>query len=251
MAAKQDFAEADVIPAYYRLQQQLLEKIRNGTWKPGEQIPPERVLAASSGLSIGTVKKAILNLVQAGYCYRVQGKGSFVSKANIDRDSVRYYRMRNAFQGSNAVTSISIVDVRDCVAPPAAAEALELAPGTVCLVMTRSILNEGRPFVHTVSYLDKTSCDVLLRLDKSELTSISLYILLDRYCNMPTAHCDEIITIENAPQEAAVLLGVAENTPLLCAKMLAQTPSGRPCEYRISYIRTTEFGLYREHIFRR
>lgn len=251
MATRQDFAEADVIPAYYRLQQELLEKIRNGTWKSGERIPPERELAASSGLSVGTVKKAILNLVQAGYCYRVQGKGTFVSKTSIDRDSVKYYRMRNAFQGTNALMSVDNVDVRDCVAPPAAAEALELAPGTICLAVTRSIMNDERPLVHTVSYVDKTSCDALLRLDKSELTSIPLYILLDRYCNMPTVHCDEIITVENTHREAALLLGVAENTPLLCARMLARMPSGRPCEYRISYIRTTEFGLCREHIFRR
>lgn len=247
---KEPLEEAKMAPAYYRLQQELLRKITDGVWKPGERIPPERELAASSGLSIGTVKKAVLNLVQAGYCYRIQGKGSFVSKSSI-RDCIKYYKMRNTFQEAEADMSVGHVELVECAAPPQATAALQMEAGVFCLALTRVFMNENKPVIHTVSYLPPQSCTPLWRVDKSEFVSTSLYVLLKRYCGMSTIHCDEILTVLPVTRDAAALLGVQEGIPLLHVSMVAHTPSQSPCEYRESYIRTTDLGLCREHVFSR
>ena len=90
-------SEDDPTPVYFKLQMMLQEEIENGRWAPGQNIPPERSLAESHNLSVGTVKKAILNLVNKGYLYRIQGKGTFVAGMTLQPESLRYYRFLEDF----------------------------------------------------------------------------------------------------------------------------------------------------------
>ncbi|MGD9124002.1 MAG: GntR family transcriptional regulator [Desulfarculaceae bacterium] len=78
------------VPRYFQLQMDLLRGIEGGKWAPGEAIPPERKIAEQFGVSLGTVNRAIMNLVSEGYLYRLQGKGTFVSGTDIPLSSVRY-----------------------------------------------------------------------------------------------------------------------------------------------------------------
>ena len=54
-------------PLYYQLLQILEEKIKNGTWKPGDTIPTELEIMQQYGISRATVRQAILTLVNMGY----------------------------------------------------------------------------------------------------------------------------------------------------------------------------------------
>ncbi len=64
---------------YEQLYYHLKQKIERGTLPPGEQLPSERELAASYGISRFTVRKAVGLLVQEGYIDAYQGSGSFVA----------------------------------------------------------------------------------------------------------------------------------------------------------------------------
>ena len=90
-------SDGDPTPAYFKLQMMLQEEIENGRWAPGQAIPTERALAEAHQLSVGTVKKAILNLVNEGYLYRIQGKGTFVAGMTLQPESLRYYRFLEDF----------------------------------------------------------------------------------------------------------------------------------------------------------
>ena len=52
---------------------------------PNEKMPSETQIAASFGVSRGTAKQAITDLVYEGTLYRLQGKGTFVSERRISR----------------------------------------------------------------------------------------------------------------------------------------------------------------------
>lgn len=66
-----------------RISSQVFEQIREliykGEFKPGEQIPPERELAASMEVSRTSVRHAIENLVKLGLLKQIQGQGTFVN----------------------------------------------------------------------------------------------------------------------------------------------------------------------------
>ncbi|BBE31498.1 arabinose metabolism transcriptional repressor [Tepiditoga spiralis] len=73
-------------PLYIKIKEYILKNINNGTFKPGEVIPTERSLSENLKVSRQTIRKAIQELVYAGYLYRVQGAGTFVFDKSINSD---------------------------------------------------------------------------------------------------------------------------------------------------------------------
>jgi hypothetical protein len=72
-------------PTVPRGKRQLTEALSSGEWKPGDAIPAERRLAEHYGISIGTVRRAIDDLVAENMLIRQQGRGTFVASHNRDR----------------------------------------------------------------------------------------------------------------------------------------------------------------------
>lgn len=67
------------MPLYHQIESHLREVIRNGAWKAGEAIPPERLLMEQYGVSRITIRQSLANLVAAGLLYRKHGRGTFVA----------------------------------------------------------------------------------------------------------------------------------------------------------------------------
>lgn len=58
---------------------QLIELIREATWKPGDKIPGELELALNFSLSRNSMREALKSLVHAGILESKPGRGTFVS----------------------------------------------------------------------------------------------------------------------------------------------------------------------------
>lgn len=66
-------------PLYAQLKEWIQERIQNGTYKPGDQIPSEMALCKTLSLSRPTVRQAMAELVNEGILVIVKGKGTFVA----------------------------------------------------------------------------------------------------------------------------------------------------------------------------
>lgn len=66
-------------PLYYQLSTRLRQAIANGEWTTGDQLPSERVLALTYGISRDTARRALQCLVEEGLVQPWQGAGSFVA----------------------------------------------------------------------------------------------------------------------------------------------------------------------------
>ena len=60
----------DRLPRYQRLRDDLAARINRNEWRPGDLIPSEAELGAYYGVAIGTVRKAIDQLVSDGVLER-------------------------------------------------------------------------------------------------------------------------------------------------------------------------------------
>lgn len=70
---------------YLQLVEQIKRRVASGDWKPGQEIPSIRVLAAAVKVSVITVKRTYLELEREGIIVTRQGKGSFVAEtADLD-----------------------------------------------------------------------------------------------------------------------------------------------------------------------
>lgn len=64
---------------YRQIVDEITARVMSGDWPAGMLIPSIRELAAANGVSVITVKRAYLELEQAGLTVTRHGKGSFVA----------------------------------------------------------------------------------------------------------------------------------------------------------------------------
>lgn len=75
---------------------QIVSQIEAGRLREGDRLPSEQQLAADSGVSLGTVQKALTQLAHRGLIQREHGRGTFVSGSKLAPADTRFLRFRNA-----------------------------------------------------------------------------------------------------------------------------------------------------------
>ncbi len=75
----------------------LEERLANGTYSTGQQLPSEPLLAQEYGVAYMTIRRAVTTLVEHGKLYRVRGRGTFVADPpSLDRlPSIGLLLLRN------------------------------------------------------------------------------------------------------------------------------------------------------------
>lgn len=66
------------LPKYMRTARLLIREISSGRLLDGEKLPPERYMASDLGIAVGTLRKALDDLVAKGLLERVQGSGNYI-----------------------------------------------------------------------------------------------------------------------------------------------------------------------------
>ena len=72
---------SSAVPLHQQLSRALAAQIAEGQYRPGAAIPPERQLCSLYGVSITTVRQAVLDLADKGLVERAVGRGTFVLAA--------------------------------------------------------------------------------------------------------------------------------------------------------------------------
>lgn len=223
------------VPVYYRLQESLRGMIEEGVWRPGELIPSERIIAQEQGLSVGTVKKAISNLVNAGYLYRVQGKGTFVAGTTLRRDSLRYYRLMRQFEDEPAELSVRFAGLKEIRGRESVNAFLRIPSQQSLYELRRVFLMEGSPVVYCVSYLPRKSLRDLENIPASRFEHSTLYEIIEQSFGLPCLHYQELFGAVRADARISKILPVPAGAPLLFIEMLSFTYKDVPYEYRQSH----------------
>jgi GntR family transcriptional regulator len=133
-------------PLYKEIAAQMRDALAGGEWKPGEAIPAERKLSTRFGVSIGTVRKAIDELVLANLLIRQQGRGTFVASHNRDRLLFYFFHIAPE-QGAKQYPEVRLVAFARGKADRGEAELLQIAAGDG-VFRIRNLLNlDGHPVI--------------------------------------------------------------------------------------------------------
>lgn len=101
------------IPVYFQLKNDLVKKIAQGLWKPGECIASERELCEIYGVSRMTIRQAIGELVQDGTLIRLKGKGTFVCEQTVKQQDMMSFTEMIKQTGRELQTEIINFDIID------------------------------------------------------------------------------------------------------------------------------------------
>lgn len=219
-------------PLYMQARELLRSRIVEGTWPPGHYLPSEVRLAQELSVSLGTIRKAMGELVEQGLLERLHGRGTRVTAQSSARSRFRFFRFQRA-DGSRFVPAGRVLDVERRCAMAEEREALALPPRERVLVMRRERRDADRVVAVeriVVPLRLFENLDVAIGKDLGE----ELYVLYQQRCGVTIMATRDELAPDAADEETARQLGVTQGTPILRITRLASGLDGTPVELRVS-----------------
>ena len=232
------------VPLYKDVKRRLTDALTRGEWKAGEAIPAERRLSERFRISVGTVRKAIDELVAEKILIRHQGRGTFVASHNREREHFHFLHVVPQ-QGPKQYPDVQLRSFSRGKADRRIAEALGIAPGD-SVYRIRNVLRLGdAPIIVDDIALSAQRFAGLTERQFRERRS-TVYNLYQEAFGISVVTARERVRALPADQAAAALLGVAVTTPLLSIRRVALTYRELPVEYRVSLVNTERHEYWAE-----
>jgi GntR family transcriptional regulator len=215
------------IPLYYQLQRDLLERIRNGEFRPDEPLPTEERLCSDYGISRITVRRALDALLHDGVIARRRGVGTFVSQSDQPLKSVRLAGSLEDLLGAPEFSYTLLA--RSRVQPPAPVrQALALADTARAVLLETVNYSSGEPFGYSEIYLPE---EVGVLIQAADVTGeIPMLRVVEHHLGQRVARAEQTIEPALAGRTAATHLGIKASKPVLRAARTYFTEAGRAVE---------------------
>jgi GntR family transcriptional regulator len=230
--------EAAGMPLYRVAKRALLQAIESGRCAPGKALPSETALAASMGVSIGTLRRAVDELVAEHLLVRRQGRGTFVATHTADRFLFQFFHVERA-DGLREAPLVDLVAFERLRADDEAAQALQLRPGDTVIQIENRLRLQGQAVIH-----DRLVLPALLfkGLNEKRLRErpATIYRFYQSEFGITVVHAHERARAVAADRNTARVLGVAAGAPVMQVRRTALTFGDRPVEYRVSTIDTAQ-----------
>lgn len=230
-----------VSPRYHQVYVTLRTWVRDGTYRPGDQIPTEPQLCKMFDVSRITVRKAIDDLAREGWLVRQQGKGTFVhmsrarSPASLDINEVRGQVANLA-----ASTEVRELTVTEIEPDEETRVSLDLSPAERVQRAAHVRLLRGTPLGLITTFVP---LDIAARVNQAEMARRPLFELLGT-AGIEVARADQSIGATLAGVEAARALGVDVGAPLLRLTRVVFDVMNRPVERVIALYRADAYQYH-------
>jgi len=219
-------------PLYLQLQRRIAEAIAARRLGPGDSLPAERDMAALTGLSRVTIRKAVQALVASGQLVQKRGSGTFVAP-RIERLE-QALSLLTSFTEDMARRGKSVESVwlgrALCAPSPEEIMALGLGAGDRVARLERVRRSDGVPLAIERAALSSSV------LPDPQLVETSLYALLEQRGLRPVRAVQRI-SATNLGARDADLLGVPQGAAGLRIERIGYLESGRVVEFTRSLYR--------------
>lgn len=233
----QDTNQISLKPLYQQVRERLLVRLIDGDWTAGDAIPSEIQLARELGVSQGTVRKALDEMVRDNILRRKQGRGTFVASSDDAEFVFQFFRLQPD-QGDKVLPSSRVISVRRDKANAAAAARLDIARGTETLRIERVRNLCDRPVISETVILLRALFEGFP--DAPDIPN-NLYNLYAKRWGIRIGRTDERLKAGLATDTEAERLECAPGTPLLRIERVACDLGGNPVELRLSNCLTDDF----------
>lgn len=237
------------VPKYLRLSNAMLDAIESGEFRPGSRMPGERDLMDILPVSLGTIQKAMSELVEQGVVFRRPGMGTFVAGAtpqagHADEEKVAkrdlvHFRFRSDDGHSLLpiylhVESITRVHSETEGFKPPWAEFLNSGKSFVRIERILNVADHFKGF--TRFYLPFERYGSLLERSHEELSGVTLREFLNKSYNMPTLRFEHQLQCERLEADVCDKLELAENSYGTLWQILGRSYRNAPASYQQVYL---------------
>lgn len=226
---------------YRQIASALEADIMSGRLKVGEQIPSERAMAETMGISRMTARKALQQLAGRGMLETRVGHGTFVGAPLIEQELSALSGFSQEMERQGRKTASIVVEAVRCAPTERAQKALMLAPRNDVYRLTRVRLADGMPVAHERTEIDASRAPDLL--SKADFGTSSLYATLKRHFAIIPAVAEQTLEAALADQSTALTLGLETGAAVLHQTRLTFDNSNRPFEFVQSTYRGDAFVM--------
>jgi GntR family transcriptional regulator len=231
-------------PLYRQARRELQRVVESGRVRPGDLLPSETIIASALGISVGTLRKAVDELVHEHVLVRRQGKGTFVALHSDERFLFQFFHVeaRAEFPAQDAPREREYPKV-ECVAfiraraDEAAAAALRIKAGDPVIRIDNRLSLGGRAVVHDHLCISAQTFKALSEKRFRERPG-TIYSLYQSDFGITVLTARERARAVAAGVQTARILGVPVGLPVLEVHRVALTFGDKPVEYRVSTIHT-------------
>lgn len=230
----------DRTPLYRSVKQQITDALREGRWKHGQKIPSEPQLARRYDASVGTVRKAVGELVAENILVREQGRGTFVRTHGRDYMLNVFFRIVGS-DGGHELPVVTLLSMRRARADRVTAGELRLKSRAPVFDIETLLTLDGEPAI-----LDRMRMPTQLFPDLDESgfkrREGTVYgFFQDRY-GITIVRADEFITAVSADDRTARLLKLTPGEPLLRIARTSYTYKDVPVDSRVRLVSCARHG---------
>lgn len=235
-------------PKYYILKKVLEEKIENEEFPADEPIPSERELMEMYQVSRITVRKAVDELVNEGYLYKIQGKGTYVK---TDERSSNLFAITSCTEdvvrmGMKPTKKVMVAEL--VYANAKRAKALEITQEERVFMLGRILFADQEPLNYTVTFLPEK---LFPGIDRHSFDWESLYQVLQEEYGVRLTKARRTIEAILARDEVAEYLDIEEGSPIILFRCVTYgIVNGKeiPVENFKCYYRTDKFKFYIDQV---
>lgn len=235
-------------PKYYILKKVLEEKIENEEFPADEPIPSERELMEMYQVSRITVRKAVDELVNEGYLYKIQGKGTYVK---TDERSSNLFAITSCTEdvvrmGMKPTKKVMVAEL--VYANAKRAKVLEITQEERVFMLGRILFADQEPLNYTVTFLPEK---LFPGIDRHSFDRESLYQVLQEEYGVRLTKARRTIEAILARDEVAEYLDIEEGSPIILFRCVTYgIVNGKeiPVENFKCYYRTDKFKFYIDQV---
>jgi GntR family transcriptional regulator len=204
--------EEYLLPKYYLLKKDLIKKIENDQFKTNEQIPSERELIQMYGYSRITVRKAIDDLVNEGYLYRIHGKGTYVKGNDVQQNIVSLNSITNDILAMGKEPSRKVLKFKVDKTFLKRAEELEIDNDDEVVILDRIYYADKEPINRTTDYLP---AKYFPNINNYDFSKNSLFQVIEEEYKIKITRAVRTIEAVLADEEIAGMLELKKGFPVL------------------------------------
>lgn len=221
--------ELDTI-SWRNIQGELLRRINEREWPPGQLLPNETDLAVEFGCARATVNRAMRELADAGLIDRKRKAGSRVALHPVSRVVLDIPIIRLEVEQRNAQWRYSLLDRKIRKAPGRITSRLGLERDTQMLHLTAMHFADNHPFLHEDRWIHLAAVPEARDVDFAAVSANEWLVQ-----NAPYSAGDIALSAMNADRSLAELLGAEEGAALFVVDRITWDKGVPITSVRLSY----------------
>ncbi|MSP36563.1 MAG: GntR family transcriptional regulator [Limnohabitans sp.] len=224
---------------YRQVKRQLINDIQSGSAAPGAALPNEKDLAQRFQVSVGTVRRAVDELVAEHVLLRQQGRGTFVGKLDRERFMFQFFKIVPR-DGSSEFPEVRLHKFSKSRATQVEAQALGLHGNQLVFRIENVLHLQGKPVIHDKIAIAESMFSGLNQTAFTARTT-TIYGYYQSAFGVTIVEADERLRAEMVLPDSARLLNLEGAAPVLRIDRVAYTFDRKPAEFRTSFVDTQNF----------